>query len=396
MTNACDMRQKKNNIRHQLRQWGKDQSHAPARTDEIKTSVLRAFELKGETKVKRPNRFVWLTLAVSTLVVLLFASNPEPYSSPSGIKTPKTDISQDPYAVQFVEDSLGGRLGGSSEPSWSVNTIIDRFKKPSVQDTREFLKTGYSAYIQTRHVERIATHVQTMVRGHGGRLDSVTVSESGASISFVIPKSSFDRFTVELHALALERFLEEYVSTKNVLPQKQQIESQAQSAEERLADLVQKREALVTSHEATIASLKGRINNYAYRISVLKKEQEISTSTARQQEIDRDLASLHTQLRAQQGQLNRENNQFGKTLTTYDHDIRSIEQDLDSLAVEDQDLLDDVETVEGYISIKWINILELLHLYVPIYWLIVGLLFLLVASIPFVRRRSFDRRLIEK
>jgi polyhydroxyalkanoate synthesis regulator phasin len=228
-----------------------------------------------------------------------------------------------------------------------------------------------------------------MIRGYGGRVDNVSVGSKSGYITFVIPKSSFASFVVELKDLAPKRFLTENVNTQNLLPQKQHIENQTETTSQRLDTLETNRQSLINTHNARVTSLQRQINTYANSIAVLKSE--ATTSTVRQQEIDSSVASLEAKQRAVKQQLSNENAQYKSNLQYLDADIQSMKAQLANLGKQNQNLLNDVETVDGYISLQWISVFEVVNLYVPVNGIIISLCgVIIVGYFLYGRRRSFE------
>lgn len=400
------------NVKIEFSKWARHRQALPPENERLKELVLAVLPRNSEQSVvKRPIRLFWagagalcailLTVSVSRYIMgsLSYASDPGPVyngarSAGYGSKM-ETQIKTSPastggnFGLAEIESNL--QLGNSGPGL--MDTIINNFAKPKIDDTREFLKTGYNTNIKTRQVSKVATRIQTMVRGYGGRIDNASVNKESASISFVIPKSSLEFFKAELGDFIPERFIEENLQMQNLLPQKQRIETDTGATEERLGNLQESRKTLVASHDSKAAAIQKQINNYTYRIAVLNKE--MTTSTERLAQIEKDRAWLNSQLRYQRQQLSNENEQFQSSLQNIDYNIGEANRQRDNLLVQDKNLLNDVETVEGNISLERINIFELLDLYVPIYWLMGGAALLLIGYLLFGRRVKFDEGLLD-
>src|SRR3989344_8448981 len=75
-----------------------------------------------------------------------------------------------------------------------------------VTDTREFLKTYYSASMRTRDVPVLTRRVETTVRGYGGRIDQESSSAQYGYVNFALPQSKYDAFRTELEGFVDSRF----------------------------------------------------------------------------------------------------------------------------------------------------------------------------------------------
>ncbi len=399
-----------------FKEWGKRHRIFPGGNEALKQRALDALPHKEHrTVVKRPARLMWAGSGILGLVLVavvvsrfvlgdlspatdsgfVYDTYPSGYAgSGRGAAAEESDSLRAPtidFEMGVAEAGLQN-TAREMKPRSIVGKMQNRFIGSPIDDTREFLKTGYGAHIKTRTVSKIATRIQTMIRGYGGRIDNASVNPKSAYISFVIPKSSLEFFRTELKDVLPERFIEENVQMTNLLPQKQQIEKDTGAAEDRLESLQNSRQSLIASHDAKAASIQKQINTYAYRISVLNKE--VTTSTIRQEEINRELAQLNSQVRYQKQLLANENAQFQKSLNALDADIRGVTRERDALYVQDENLVKDVETVQGSVSLEWVSILELLDLYVPIYWIMGGAVVLLIGYLLFGRRVSFDEDLL--
>lgn len=354
-----------------FKKLGKEAWRLPADNESLKLKVLATVRPQL-VNFRKPIRLWRMALAGVAAVILLLLVGPYVYQkiNPSvqpvyyggggggGSMDLGISIAQ-PTGIERTEDTLNKAISVLSN-ALSINPVID---------TREFLKVGYNATIKTREVEKLSTRVQTMVRGYGGRIDNASLGDKSAYISFVVPKSSLESFKSELKDLVPARFFTENIKMQNYLPNKQSIENQTDQTNQNLQNLQDRRQALVDKHNTFATSLQRQIDNYSRSIYSLK--QEVTTDTVRQQEIVTQIARLTSQQQALKRQLATENSQFKNTLATLDSNISYANSRLLDLDKQDQDLLNDVETVQGTASLQWISILNMINLYVPIYWILV-------------------------
>lgn len=392
-----------------IKNWGKQQQQLPSRNEEMKRLVISIVKPNSQTRIQKPKSALWFKLSMvgvsvfALIVVFDFVYDLyTPAYNTSNIQTASghTPSSlKEEYGSDDLEDSLGGTLGASNlsvdqgilykiaEP---LTQTVDKFSAGSagIDDTREFLKTDYSVSIKTRHVEKMATRFQTIIRGYGGRIDEVRVDEKYGLISFVIPKKSLDQFSFEIQDMIRSKFLTEYMNSENLLPEKQVIEQKTSNTQEDLKNLETRRQELTDAHSAQVKYLQGKLNTYGNTIYQLKHEQ--TTSTEHQAQIAQELSFANNTYYSFQQKLNKENSSFQYELNQIDTQIASVKSNLDDLNTQDQDLITNVETVEGTISLEWISIFAIINLYVSIYWMLIIVIVLIILYSLFGRKRYFE------
>ncbi|MEQ1500536.1 MAG: hypothetical protein ABL917_04180, partial [Parcubacteria group bacterium] len=170
-----------------------------------------------------PKHFSWLTIVLAILSVvtffLIYNKNGYYDVTPMGIMgSTVTDYAtreaMPPVAVmgeaQVIYDSgtAYNKGGGMMYPYPYPNPAVP------VSDTREFLKTYYSAYMRTRNVQSLTNRVETVVRGYDGRIDNQSSSEKYGSVSFAMPQGKFSAFRAELESLIGSRFININISSQ--------------------------------------------------------------------------------------------------------------------------------------------------------------------------------------
>jgi hypothetical protein len=252
----------------------------------------------------------------------------------------------------------------------------------TASDTREFLKTNYNASMRTRDVQGLTRRVETTVRGYGGRVDQTSSSPQYGSVTFVVPADKFDDFRTELEGMVNWRFLTVNVSSENLLPQKQSIEQQQTQTQSSLADLKTSRAKLVASHTSTVNSLQSQIDADTQQIASLSAQTLTTPAIQAQiQTLLNDQASLKSRLA-------NENASYAANLQKTDSNIKYTQQNLDALGTQNQNLLDNVATVDGTVSISWISLWEMALAYLPGYWIPSIFAALTVLSYLWDRRRN--------
>ncbi|HEY4514439.1 MAG TPA: DUF4349 domain-containing protein [Candidatus Paceibacterota bacterium] len=254
-----------------------------------------------------------------------------------------------------------------------------------VTDTREFLKRDYHATMRTREVPELARRIETTVRGFGGRIDQVESSSKSGYVGFVVPASKFEDFRTELESLVNRRFITVNISSQNLLPQKQNIEEQQKSVEESLAELRSERKKIVSAHTSVISVIQSKIDANAREQSALRSE--ITNDPNRQSQISSRLNVLAYEKANLDTDLANENSVYSNKINSIDAQIKNMETILTAVKDQDQDLLDTVATVKGNISIQWISLWEIMHLYLPGFWIPAILIIAALISYFWERRR---------
>ncbi len=250
-----------------------------------------------------------------------------------------------------------------------------------ITDTREFLKLNYSSNIKTRNVSRIIREVGLLVQQVSGRIDNVNDSEKYGYISFVIPKNNFFEFKSEIEEITNKKLIVENTSSSNLLYQKQDIEQRMENEEESLSELRQKKINLDNFYKQQIKSIEAQITTLESQIQALKitientgENDQGALNLLRQQ-----LATSLTRLTTLQGELSKANKDYRTQINQINSQIERAERNITNLNEEDISLINNVETVDGYINVRWVNLWELSNELSPTpMWLNISALVLLV------------------
>ncbi len=235
-----------------------------------------------------------------------------------------------------------------------------------INDTREFLKTAYQADLKTRNVQKLAARLQTIIRGYGGRIDSSSINADNATLDFVVPKSLFKNFRSEIKDLVPKRFLSETEQSQNLLPQKQTIETALTAETGALNTLKSERQTLKNYHDQSIAQIQNKLIALSHSLAVITQGlASAPTTTAAYQAQIQERARLSSNQSLWQQRLYSENQTFAGALTDKNNQINEAELELKTSHTEDQQLLNNVATINGSITIEWISIFEIIQLYVP-------------------------------
>src|SRR3989338_1814079 len=316
----------------------------------------------------------WLTIVLALLTVVTFFAVKETggcyiismMESGGGVAYTNGTMAVPPTAGDIAVRESSASSAPSPAMMNSKAYYPDRYpyynQDVPVTDTREFLKAYYSANMRTRDVQCLTRRVVTTVRGYDGRIDQESSSPQYGSVGFVIPQSKYDAFRVELESLVNSRFLTVNVSSQNLLPQKQSIEEQQKQADDTLADYKAARQSIVNAHASAAKSLQSQIVADAEELVSLRAQIQTPQIQAQIQAVYDEWSLLNQQLA-------NENASYSSQLRNADANIAYAEKWQTAVATQDQALLDNVETVTGFVSLQWISLWTMAQLYLQGYWI---------------------------
>lgn len=368
------------------------QRQIPSQSEALRTQILASLPPKPAIqKMTTPKiNFAWLSLALAGFAVLAFFIIP---TLTTNLKVNRTSFLMTAAPVPQADkaalpgqqrlNSTQSNLSAGSAEIWPQP--LPPQTTPS-SDTREFLKTSYSANIQTRNVQDLADRLQTTIRGFGGRVDASSNSTQSGYISFVVPAGQFEAFRQQIKGLVNYRFYSESSQTENLLPQKRDIESQQTQTNSTLAQLQSDKNQLTQNHNSTIASLNLQIRTATKQLTDLQNQTTTDVYTAMQ--IQAQKQDLANQIKNLQDKLSKENYTYSGQLNSLNFQIQDQQNLLDNLNTQTNNLLDNVATVNGTISLSWISAWDVFNLYVPAGYWVPGLLLILAVAAYFLNRRQ--------
>lgn len=342
-----------NYLNEKLISWGADERRIPDRNDDIKATVVTHLTPPTSGVVHVPpatHRLPWLSLAFAILAIIAFVA---PSSSPTTrLTSPASPTVAQDEITAFKSESLSiGAAYRSTMPSPTIYPFPVP-ENPPAADTREYLKTDYGATIRTRRVQDVGNRTMTMVRGYGGRIDSSSLSDSSGRLSFALPATKLDAFRAELATIAGARFITEQTSTQNLLPEKRVIESAQEDAGASVARLERERSSLIASFRRTEADLNARIA----------------------------AAATDDERRALQDELDRARQTYLSRRGRLDSQLQVERDRLAALDRQTSDLLDNVATVRGSVSLYKISLYGILNTYLHGYAVPLALLILTIGT----------------
>jgi hypothetical protein len=243
----------------------------------------------------------------------------------------------------------------------------DYYNEPSdITDTREFLKTSYSATLKTRDVTEVVKEVKNAVRDVEGRIDRMNSSEKYGQISFVVPKSRFEEFRNEIESLTYAKLYTENISSQNLLSQKQRIEGQTENILSTLASLKKQKADLALKHTQAVNVINREITRIRVelanvRVTILGTIELSAVTLLREQE-----SILMGQEIIQKQKLSGENNNYTVQNQNLDRLISNENNNLTNINKQDSQFANNIETVNGTVSVYWISVWNLIKEFSPI------------------------------
>jgi hypothetical protein len=237
----------------------------------------------------------------------------------------------------------------------------------SIKDTREFMKVNYQAEIKTRDVKDVMRDVKSAINDADGRVDNFNETQKYASISFVIPKSELSDFKDEIESLTHEKLYFENSSAQNLLGQKQSIEQQEEYAQNSLADLQKQQKDLTITHTQIVNSLQKQITN-TQKDLVSVRAIIFTTTDANTLVALRNQESILVQQETSLKQsLSSENKNYTNNNQNLQNQIDGVNAQIKNIEEQDEDFADNIETVNGYISVNWISFWNMAKIFSPIH-----------------------------
>lgn len=265
-----------------------------------------------------------------------------------------------------------------------------------ITDTREFLKTTYSASIRTRYVQEVVTDVKNIVKGADGRIDSLNSSEKYGYVSFVVAKSKFDAFKSEIESLTNAKLYTESINSDNRLTTKQGIETDISSANTNLTQLKADLAALDKKHSQTLAPLNTELARIQRELAAVRtniwnmtdETDEITLSAWKNQE-----TAYINQEATQKQRIYSENSTYNTDKQRLDSRIASQTAYLASAQGRDVTFTNDIETVNGSVNVSWISIWQIIKIFSPIspIWII---LILIIAIWSYLHHKKITPKLV--
>lgn len=370
------MTHKPYNLEEILSAWGKSQQRISSTHDVLKAEILSKQQTAPLPQAKQARSIPWLPVAIAGFAVLTFFLHSTKVGNYVAQNSSRSYVTS-PTGMTLQEKSLA--------PNFDYPYPNNNFP---ISDPREFLKKDFNAQIKTRNVPKLSGRVQTTIRGFDGRLDASTIGGTSAYFSFVLPATRLDSFRAEIKSLIPGWFYTEQTSEQNLLPQKQSIEQAQKQAQDNLKALEAQRDQLISNHNRTIASFKSRLSAIAKELTALNNEE--TNDPARQAEIAARIQQLKNSKKSVENQMANEITVHTQNLAGLNAQIQSAGLYVENVKAQDQNLLDNVATVSGTITLSRVNLWQWVDLYLPgplLSWL------LLAAAVGVYLRHSYIPKL---
>lgn len=260
-----------------------------------------------------------------------------------------------------------------------------------ITDTREFLKTSFSATIKTRKVADVVQEVTNIIKGSDGRVDNSNSSEKYGRVSFVVPKSKFESFKDQIENIAHQKLYTENISSKNLLNQKQNIEEQTGNIVNTLANLQNQKANLLTKHDQALATINKELARLKTEITAVKTVINQTTDEAILVQLRIQENSLLKQETTQKQKLATENSTYTIQNQNLDNLINNSNNNLTNVNKQDDQFTNNIETVNGYVKVDWVNLWQMAKLFSPIHPTIVVIILVIILWI-FSKRKGYIPR----
>ena len=239
-------------------------------------------------------------------------------------------------------------------------------QESSIKDTREFMKTSYSANLKTRDVPSVVTSVKNIVKGADGRVDDIYSSERSGRIGFVVPKSNFEQFKSEVEAVVHRKLYFETISSTNLLSQKQNIEAQTTDVLTALQSLKSQKASLDDKHTRTVATINRDLLSIQSQIIVVRQLIATTTDQNQMSALRSQESNLANRESALKQNLSAENYTYSVQSTNLANQISNQNNNLTNITKVDTQFTNNIETVNGNISVNWVSLWELATIFSPI------------------------------
>ncbi|MEI6580766.1 MAG: hypothetical protein WCO07_01195 [bacterium] len=366
------------NISEVFKNWGREKQKFPEDNLILKDKILSKvpFSLGSYRNIeKKKKRLPWLSMAfatMATMAIVVVIGNASFFSK----KTNYQGIL-----------GLGDQNTSGASITLEQNKMLDIFYYPNQNggtDTREFLKISYNAEIKTRNVNHVVTKIETIVRGSSGRVDASSGGEKHGYVSFSIPKINFEVFRSQIEDLTNAKLFVEETRSANLLPEKQQIEKEQVGVEKTIVGLKNQKAQLARNHTEIIDSYNFRIYELNRESGLLQNEWQTAIE-ARRVEITARLAQILTEKNNLATKISSENNTYENKLALINGSLKSAGVSLENVQNRNQNLIDNVSMINGTISVTWVNLFQLVNIFISWYW--IALVLAIASAVSYWRYR---------
>ena len=269
--------------------------------------------------------------------------------------------------------------GGMQAPSYPYDkelNVNDQIypqmyqENSTIEDTREFLKTNYTANIKTRDVHNVMSDVKNLIRDASGRIDRMNEGDKSGYIGFVVPKSNYENFRDEIESITNKKLIAVSINSENLLTQKQSIEQQQQSASDFLAQLEQQQKDLTSKHTQTKNKLQNELTSLENQLISIELNPPAEYVALRQ--------DLSNKITLKKQQLASENSSFNTNNQNLKNQIDGVNSQLTSIERQDINFTNNIETVNGTVYVEWISFWKIAKIFSPIHPTLIVIILIIV------------------
>jgi len=329
----------------------------------------------------------WIIGLILIIVVALFIVRSLGRSRMLGVSVGDSVSSNEITSVDFQggETRLANPMSsGAFSRGMQIPPIFGRDNN-SVSDTREFMKINYSGSIKTRDVKDTTRDVRGIVRDMDGRIDSETVNEKYGYVSFVIPKSKLDDFRDEIEAITHKKLYTENTSSQNLLNQKQNIEERTDLTNKSLSDLQSEKSKADAEYKKEIASLQAQLKEITLTAQTTKGQLDAKQSAvdgtpeySEKKMLAYNYDALSGQIASLKNYIAEKNTKYTQNKNRLDSAIGQFNNQLGEIKKDDKAFAENIETVNGSVSIQWVSLWQLAKVFSPIHPIIIILLLVII------------------
>ncbi len=299
--------------------------------------------------------------------------------------------------IMCPDDGYTGRSYNSLERSISIskNSNYYQDQTPTIEDTREFIKMSYNSTIKTRKVSEIVTNVKNIIAGADGRVDSFNSSEKRGYISFVVDKDKFEDLRSQVAKLVNAKLYVENISGQNLLSQKQNIEEQATATINTLESLKNQLASLEKSHTQNVSAINKQLSSIRSQLTSVRASIAVTTDPTIMTSLRSQETLLMQQESTQNTKLGNENKSYNSQKQNLNNDINAWNNNLTYVSNQDMQFTNNVETVNGYITVSWISYWDMAKLFSPIHPLLIIIILIFVSWLPLRHKKIMPKVVIE-
>lgn len=312
---------------------------------------------------------------------------------PARIREQAVPCIPNPISGITCDDSYGGNydvkinngLGGANYYS----------NEPTIEDTREFLKTNYRSTIKTRDVSNTVTSVKNIVAGSDGRVDGFNSSEKYGYVSFIVAKSKFENLRNQIEKITHKKLYTENVSAQNLLGQKQNIEQQQSTSLDNLGNLNTQLTNLTSVHNQTVTYINQQLNSIKNQLTSLRANIAVTTDANVLVSLRNQETLLMQQQSTQNTKLDNENKTYQSQKTSLESQINSWNNNLTNVNKQDIAFANNIETVNGYVTVDWVSYWDMIKIYSPIHPTFIIIILIIIAIVLFRKNKRLPKIILE-